>query len=300
MHKQAIIFAGQGAQKAGMGKELVTKSKAAEEIFQIADDYSQGRISRLCFAGPQNELDLTINTQPCVFTVEIAYLEALRERGIEAELTAGFSLGEYGALVCSKVISFEDALRMVIKRGEFMNAAAESREGSMAAIMSIDNETLMRLCGEVSGYVEPVNFNCPGQTVVAGDRAAVTELVQKVKELSIGKAIQLAVSGAFHSRHMINAAEEYDKYIREIIFHDPVIPIVSNVTGDFVTKGEELKALAVQQIYSPVRWENSIRKMIESGGDKFVEAGPGKTLTGFMKKIAPDIEAVLADSFIQL
>lgn len=300
MQKKAIIFAGQGAQKAGMGKELVKISKEAERIFQIADEYSAGKISGLCFNGPQSELDLTINTQPCVFTVDIAYLAALREKGIEADMTAGFSLGEYGALVCSKVLSFEDALQMVIKRGELMNEAAKEKEGSMAAIMGIDNEMLGQMCAVVNGYAEPVNYNCPGQTVVAGDKNAIFELVQKVKELGTGKAIQLAVSGAFHSKHMSAAADEYEKYINKFVFNDPTIPFVSNVTGDFVYSGKEIRELAVKQIKSPVRWEISIRKMLDNGAGMFIEAGPGKTLTGFMKKIEPNIESVLADSLIQL
>lgn len=294
----AVIFSGQGAQKVGMGKALAEVSEGAREIFRIADEYTEGLVSRLCFEGPQSDLDLTINTQPCVFTVEVAYLEALRERGIEADVTAGFSLGEYGALVCSKVLSFEDALKMVVKRGQLMNTAAQKQEGSMAAIIGINNEEIYSMCKAASGYVEPVNYNCPGQTVVAGDKNAIYYLVQKLRSLNKGKIIPLAVSGAFHSKHMSSAAQEYESYINSIEFMDPVIPFVSNVTGDFVKSGAELKSLAVRQIKSPVLWEKSMRTMISAGVNRFIEAGPGRALTGFTRKINNEVEAVLADSLI--
>lgn len=294
----AVIFSGQSAQKVGMGKRLAELSEAAGKIFQKADDMTQGLVTRLCFEGPQSELDLTVNTQPCVFTVDVAYMAALEEKGIKADMTAGFSLGEYAALVCSGVLTFEEALAIVIKRGQLMNSAAQEQEGSMAAIIGIEQEEIYGLCRVAGGYVEPVNFNCPGQTVVAGDKKAILQLVQKVQDLGKGKIVPLAVSGAFHSRHMDRAAEEFEAFISNFEFRNPVIPFVSNVTGDFVRSGLELKNLAVMQMKSPVHWEKSIRTMISAGARSFIEAGPGRTLTGFMKKIDGDTEAVTAESLI--
>lgn len=295
---KAIIFAGQGSQKVGMGKELVETSKAARGIFQVADEVTDGKISRVCFEGPQEELNLTVNTQPCVFTVGIAYMAAMEEKGIRADVTAGFSLGEYGALVCSRVLTFEDALRLVLVRGELMNECAVNNPGGMAAVLGMDDEKLVELCNRVDGYVVPVNYNCPGQTVVAGDKSAVEQLSKVITDNGYGKCIQLAVSGAFHSKHMEDAARGFEKHVESTIFQDPETPFISNVTGDFVKSGSELKELEVRQIHSPVLWEQSIRTAISFGADSFIEAGPGRTLTGLMRKIDQNVDAKTAEALL--
>lgn len=287
MGKIAFVFSGQGAQYAGMGKELFDNIPASKEVFQKANDALGFDISNLCFEGPDSELNKTENTQPAVLTVSIAALRALQSNGIMADVTAGFSLGEYSALVCSEVISFEDAVALVRKRGKYMTEAVPEGKGTMAAIIGLDKEKVLEVCKNASevGIVEAVNFNCPGQIVIAGEVEAIEKAAQLALEAGAMKAIRLQVSGPFHSSLLEPAAEKLRTELKSINLGEVKTPILTNVSAAYVSEGKDFYEILPKQAMSAVLWEDIIRKMLEDGVDTFVEIGPGRTLSGFVKKI---------------
>lgn len=286
MGKIAFIFSGQGAQYSGMGKELYDFSPAAKAVYDMADSVREGT-SKQCFEGSTEELCKTVNTQPCVFTADLAAAYALVERGIKPDCVAGFSLGEIAALAFSKMLSDEEAFKLVCKRGELMDKAATENPGAMAAVMKITPQQVEEICSKFD-KTYPVNYNSPAQTVVATTSENADKFCEAVKEAG-GRAKLLAVSGAFHSPFMAEAADGLAEYMEKVDFSQPETVIYSDVTakpyeGDY-------KALVKAQVESPVKWQTIVENMVADGVDTFIEVGVGKTLTGLVKRINGDVKA---------
>ncbi len=292
MKGTAFIFPGQGSQYVGMGKEFYDHFRVAKEVFEEADDTLRFSISSLCFQGPEEELRMTENTQPAILTTSIATLKVLQtEKGINPQFTAGHSLGEYSALVASGALTFAEAVQTVRLRGKFMQEAVPVGEGAMAAILGMEREEVERLCDEAAAgeVLSPANFNCPGQIVIAGHSKAVQRAIERVKQDG-KRAVLLPVSAPFHSPLMKPAGERLEKALEEITVKDLNVPVVTNVEAEINTSQDRVKPLLVAQVSSPVRWEESMRKMIKEGIEKVLEIGPGKVLSGLMKRIDPEVE----------
>jgi [acyl-carrier-protein] S-malonyltransferase len=289
MGKTAFIFPGQGSQAVGMAKDAYEAVPAATEVFRQADERLGFALSTLIFEGPDTALKQTSNTQPALLTASIALYEAFKEKmGIHPDYVAGHSLGEYSALVASGVLAFEDAVEIVRTRGEFMEQAIPDGQGGMAAVLGADREALAALCRDIteSGQlVELANINCPGQIVVSGTKEGVAAVAERVKEAGGKRAISLEVSGPFHSSLMKEAATKLSGKLEAVTFSKAQVPVVANVTAKPVREGSEIRQLLVDQVYSPVLWEDSVAWLLEQGVDTFVEFGPGSVLTGLVKKI---------------
>ncbi len=286
--KTAFLFPGQGSQYVGMGEELHRNYPVVRRILTRADEVLGFSLTRLCFEGPREELQKTANTQPAVFAVSIACFEVLREKGITPDVVAGHSLGEYTALAVAGAFSFEDGLRLVRRRGQLMQEAVPLGTGGMVAVLGLEREALKEIVAEAgrAGVINPANFNCPGQVVLAGEMPALERAVDLAKQAGAKKCVPLSVSGPFHSSLMRNAGERLAQALDGIEIRDPQTPVVANVDGRFLTAAAEVKAALVRQIYSPVRWEEGIQALIGAGVRTFVEVGPGKVLSGLVKKIA--------------
>ncbi|NTU26495.1 ACP S-malonyltransferase [Bacillus tequilensis] len=288
MSKIAFLFPGQGSQFIGMGKELYEQVPAAKRLFDEADETLETKLSSLIFEGDAEELTLTYNAQPALLTTSIAVLEKFKESGITPDFTAGHSLGEYSALVASGALSFKDAVYTVRKRGEFMNEAVPAGEGAMAAILGMDAEALKQVTDKVTeeGHlVQLANLNCPGQIVISGTAKGVELASEQAKEHGAKRAIPLDVSGPFHSELMKPAAEKLKEVLDSCDVKDADVPVISNVSADVMTDKADIKEKLIEQLYSPVRFEESINKLIAEGVTTFIEIGPGKVLSGLVKKV---------------
>jgi len=287
LSKIACIFPGQGAQYPGMGKEIADNYAEAMRIFDLASERLGIDMKKLCFEGDEEELKKTENTQPSILTASIAILEVLKLRGIEPHVTAGLSLGEYSALVASKAISFADAVELVKKRGRYMQEAVPAGEGTMAAIMGLERESLRECLKMASGYgvVEAANYNCPGQIVIAGHTKAVEQACTIMKERGAKRAIMLPVSAPFHSSLLKPAGDKLARDLDSMEIRDSEMPVVSNVNAQVIMDKYQIKKCLIEQVSSSVLWEDSIRHMMDMGVDTFIEVGPGKTLSAFVKKI---------------
>lgn len=295
MGKLAFVFPGQGSQTVGMGKDFYDKYDIVRDIFKSADEALGFSITDMCFNGPEEELKKTYNTQPAILTMSVACYEVLKQRGITPDIVAGHSLGEYSALVAAGALSFTDAVQLVRKRGQFMQEAVPLGEGSMAAIMGLDRDKVVEICRQVeaeTGVVQAVNFNCPGQIVIAGKTQAVEKANELLKAAGAKRAISLPVSAPFHSSLMQPAAVRLGAELDKVSVKDATIPVVVNVNGQIVTHGETIKELLVKQAASPVLWEDCVAQIVNFGANAFVEVGPGKVLTGFTKKIVKDVETL--------
>ena len=286
MGKIAFIFSGQGAQYSGMGKELYDASPAAKAVYDMADNVREGT-SKQCFEGSTEELCKTVNTQPCVFTADLAAAYALVEKGIKPDCVAGFSLGEIAALAFSKMLSDEEAFKLVCKRGELMDKAATENPGAMAAVMKLTPQQVEEICSKFD-KTYPVNYNSPAQTVVATTSENADKFCEAVKEAG-GRAKLLAVSGAFHSPFMAEAADGLAEYMENVDFSEPETVIYSDVTAK--PYKDDYKALVKAQVESPVKWQTIVENMVADGVDTFIEVGVGKTLTGLVKRINGDVKA---------
>jgi len=292
MKSIAFIFPGQGSQYVGMGRELFENFSVAKKIFEEADDTLHFSVSALCFKGPEEALKLTENTQPAVLTTSVAALKVLQaEKGMAPQFTAGHSLGEYSALVASEALTFSQAVKVVRLRGKFMQEAVPVGEGAMAAVLGMEREQVEKLCEEISSgeVLAPANFNSPGQIVIAGHSKAVQRAIERVKQEG-KKAVLLPVSAPFHSSLMKPAGERLEKALEEISVSDLKIPVVTNVEAEANTSKDRVKELLVAQVSSPVRWEESMRKMVGKGIEQVLEIGPGKVLSGLMKRIDSRVE----------
>ncbi|MFE6167175.1 ACP S-malonyltransferase [Viridibacillus arvi] len=288
MTKIAFIFPGQGSQSVGMGAEFVAEHQECKAYYNKADELLGYSLSKLMLEGPAEDLTLTYNAQPALLTTSAMIADKLTKAGITPDYTAGHSLGEYTALVASGVMSFEDGVQAVHSRGMFMNEAVPAGEGAMAAILGLDRDALKAVTDEVTASGEVVqlaNLNCPGQIVISGTKAGVDEASVKAKEAGAKRALPLVVSGPFHSELMRPAAGKLQENLQRKAMQDAEIPVISNVTAKPVTEQTAIQQLLVEQLYSPVLWEDSVRKMIDLGVDVFIECGPGKVLSGLVKKV---------------
>jgi [acyl-carrier-protein] S-malonyltransferase len=288
MGKVAFVFPGQGAQKVGMGKEAAAASEVVRDTLAAADEALGESLSTLMFEGPADALTLTANTQPALLAHSTALFRALGET---PDVVAGHSLGEYSANVAAGTLDFEDAVRLVRLRGTFMQEAVPVGEGAMAAILKLDDATVERICEETNGVVEPVNYNSPGQVVIAGHTAAVQEAGDKAKAMK-GRAMPLPVSAPFHSRLMRPAEDNLKPHLEKIAFRDPSAPIYVNVDAAPVRSGAAARDALVRQVSRSVRWSASVRRMIDEGVSLFVEIGAGAALKGMIRRIAKEVPTV--------
>lgn len=282
--KYACLFPGQGSQAVGMGKALVEAYPESRAVFETADRLLGFSISSLCFEGPEPQLTATSNAQPAILTASMAAWVVLQQRGIRPAATAGHSLGQYSALVAAGALTFEQAVMVTRKRGEIMEKAAN---GTMAAILGLDRASLEALCQRVAlpEVADVANFNSPDQIVISGSVNGIRQVCEWVKAETKAKAIPLNVSGAFHSRLMTAAKEELGKSLGGTSIQSPRTPVVNNVTGDYVADPKDIRETLMTQVMKPVLWEPSMRKMLADGIDTFIEVGPGKVLSGLVKRI---------------
>lgn len=297
MGKRLFMFPGQGSQYVGMGKEFYEQIPEAKEVFDLASKVTGLDIPALCFE--ENEkINITEYTQICMLTTEAAIYAALKAKGITCDVTAGLSLGEYGALIASGAMTMEDAFKVVRQRGIYMQEAVPTG-GAMSAVIGMDAEPILAICEETAKEMNQVvsiaNYNCPGQIVITGQVDAVTKAGEKLTEAGAKRVIPLKVSGPFHSKMLTGAGEKLAETLKDVEIGEITVPYLANVNADYVTSKEQVKPLLVEQVSSSVRWQQTIEKLIAEGVDEFVEIGPGRSLSGFIKKIDRSLNVVNID-----
>ncbi len=294
MGKLAFLFPGQASQYPGMGRELVENHPVARQVFDDADDALGFSLSQMCFSGSEDDLKLTANTQPAILTASVATYRILEEKGVRPDFVAGHSLGEYSALVAGGGLSFADAVRLVRKRGAYMQEAVPAGEGAMAAILGLSPAVVVDICKRAAGgqVVSPANLNSPEQTVISGHAAAVKRAVELASQSGAKRAVILPVSAPFHCALMKPAQERLETDLRGPAFSNLAMPVVTNVDADTIATGEEARDALIRQVSMPVRWEESVRLLIEEGVTSFVEVGPGRVLTGLLRQIERSVHAL--------
>lgn len=291
MKKIAFVFPGQGAQYVGMGQDFAEKYEVASKVFDEASEAIGYDMKELCFNGSDEELKKTENTQPSILTASYAIYKVIEEKGIVPHAVAGLSLGEYSALVASGAIDFKDGVKVVQKRGQYMQEEVPMGVGTMAAVLGLENEKVIEACqmAGATGVVEPANYNCPKQLVIAGEVAAVEKAVEHCKELGAKKAVMLPVSAPFHTSMLLGAGKKLGEELERIEIKKHNIPVVSNVDAKYVDCHSTIKEKLIQQVSNPVQWENSVETLIDDGVEIFLQIGPGNALTKFIKKISKEV-----------
>ena len=285
--KRAFLFPGQGAQVVGMGKEIYEKYEEAKKIYDRANEISGIDVKKICFEGPEEELNKTENTQIAILTTSLAILEVLKSRGINADISVGLSLGEYGALIYSGIISFEDGIKLIQKRGYYMGNLLPKEEFQMAAVIGLDSSKIEEICKKINDsgkFLVPANYNCSVQTAISGTEEAVNEATQLLKDAGAKRVIPLKTSGPFHTIKLEDAKKAYEKELEKIEFHSGKCKVIKNLDGTFYNENDDIKNILANHIINPVRFDKAIKLMQNEGVEEYVEIGPGKVLTGFIKK----------------
>ena len=285
--KRAFLFPGQGAQVVGMGKDIYEKYEEARKIYDKANEITKMDVKKICFEGPEEELNKTENTQIAILTTSLAILEVLKSKNIEADVAVGLSLGEYGALIYSGIISLEDGLKLIQKRGYYMGNLLPDEEFAMAAVIGLDSSKIEDVCQNIAKegkFIVPANYNCKVQTVISGEKEAIEEASEKLKEAGAKRVIPLKTSGPFHTSKLEKAKEAYEKELENISFNEGKAKVIKNIDGTYYTKNDNIKEILSKHIISPVRFDKAIELMKEEKIEEYVEIGPGRALTGFIKK----------------
>ena len=285
--KRAFLFPGQGAQVVGMGKDIYEKYEEARKIYDKANEITKMDVKKICFEGPEEELNKTENTQIAILTTSLAILEVLKSKNIEADVAVGLSLGEYGALIYSGIISLEDGLKLIQKRGYYMGNLLPEEEFAMAAVIGLDSSKIEEVCQNIAKegkFIVPANYNCKVQTVISGEKEAIEEASEKLKEAGAKRVIPLKTSGPFHTSKLEKAKEAYAKELENISFNEGKAKVIKNIDGTYYTKNDNIKEILAKHIISPVRFDKAIELMKEEKIEEYVEIGPGRALTGFIKK----------------
>lgn len=285
--KRAFLFPGQGAQIVGMGKDIYDEYEEAREIYDRASKISGIDVSKLCFEGPEDELNKTENTQIAILVTSLAILEVLKNNGIDAQISTGLSLGEYGALIYSGILSFEDGISLIKKRGYYMGNYIPDEKYLMAAVIGLDSKKIEEVCDKIredGKFVVPANYNCSVQTAISGEEKAVEGAMEKLKEAGAKRVIPLKTSGPFHTVKLERAKEAYEKELENVKFNSGNIKVIKNIDGTFYNDDDNVKEILANHIISPVRFDKAMKLMENEGVEEYVEIGPGKTLTGFVKK----------------
>lgn len=286
--KRAFLFPGQGAQIVGMGKDIYEKYDEAKKIYDEASKISGIDVRKLCFEGPEEDLNKTENTQIAILTTSLAILEVLKTKGIEADIATGLSLGEYGALIYAGIISFEDGIQLIQKRGYYMGNLLPDEKFSMAAVIGLDSQKIEEICKEIEQtgkFIVVANYNCSVQTVVSGEEEAINEAMEKLKEAGAKRVLKLNTSGPFHTRKLEKAKEAYAKELEKVDFQiKNKVKVIKNIDGTYYTENDNIKEILANHIISPVRFDKAIKLMEQEHVEEYVEIGPGRTLTGFVKK----------------
>ena len=304
LRRIAVVFPGQGSQFVGMGRDLYESSAAARRIFHQAEEALGIDLRKLCFEGPEELLRETINAQPAILTVSVAFWEAIKERweqvgvGVQPQFFAGHSLGEFSALVAAGALEFREAVRLVRERGRLMKEEGDRNPGGMAAVIGLDDAVLEEVCANVAdkGIVRPANYNSPGQTVISGELAALTAAIELAVERGARKVVRLAISIASHSPLMRAAGDQFSQALARVGLSDAHVPIVANISARAITSAEDIRKELAEQITGSVRWSQSVRAMVEDGVQTIVEIGPGDALSGISKRISRDLQAFSVNS----
>ncbi len=282
--KIAFMFPGQGTQVVGMGKDIYDKYEEARKIYDKASEILKKDIAKLCFEGPQDDLNKTENTQIAILVTSLAMLEVLKTNNIEADICTGLSLGEYVALIYGGYISFEDGIKLIQKRGYYMQNNIPNEEFKMAAVIGLNSKIIEDICKNIEGFVVPANYNYSNQTVISGNKEAVEKAIEELNKVGARKIVELNTSGPFHTEKLIDAKYAYEKELENIEFKIGKVPVIKNIDGSIYNKDDDMKNILANHIISSVRFDKTIKLMLEAGIDTYIEIGPGKTLTGFVKK----------------